>query len=270
MRHAHLDELECIVRAPKRCSSRNAIRRPGAVDGHTKSVAQAYGKGNPPDVKTGIREQDRINGRPFDHRRYVGGLWHELGALQLNYLVSQGLRRDHTFLDVGCGALRGGIRFIAYLEANHYFGLDIDEELLEAGRRELVQAGFADGAATLLRDDAFRFERFGRVFDVALAHSVFTHLRLDSIVRCLGEVEKVLAPDGRFFATFFASPGPRLRTESLPVSRGITTHVDADPFYYDPDIFRWLVEGSTLRCEIVGEWGHPRNQQMLVFSKTDG
>ncbi len=218
----------------------------------------------------GIRLQDRFLGRPFDHRRYVGGLWDEIGELQLAYLVERGLLPHHNFLDVGCGSLRGGVRFIAYLDRGRYFGFDIDEELLDAGRRELELAGLGSRAPTLLCDDAFRFTSFACTFDMALAHSVFTHLPVNSVMRCLSEVEQVLVPGGRFLATFFAHSQRRLDVEPRHPSPGITTHIDADPYFYDPDIFRWMVEGSTLSFEFVGDWGHPRGQQMLALTKAAG
>lgn len=208
-----------------------------------------------------------VRGQRIEHRAVVGGLWDEMGKKQLEYLVEQGLRPDHRFLDVGCGSLRGGVHFVRYLEPGHYCGLDIQQRLLDAGRKELSAAGLDPASATLMRDDAFRFGRFEQQFDVALAQSVFTHLPLNTIMRCLAEIERVLRPEGRFYATFFQAPGPRLNTEPLRQSKTVTTHPDADPFHYDPDIFRWAVEGSTLDVKLVGDWGHPRNQQMLLFTK---
>jgi SAM-dependent methyltransferase len=206
--------------------------------------------------------------RPLDHRAVVGGLWEEMGAKQLDYLVARGLRPDHRFLDIGCGSLRGGIHFVRYLEPGHYHGLDIEQDLLDAGHRELLAAGFDPESANLMQDDAFRFERFGQQFDFALAQSVFTHLPLNTIMRCLAEVERVLAPEGRFYATFFEGAGPRLNSEPLRRSESLTTYPDADPFHYDPDVFRWAVEGSTLDFDLIGDWGHPRNQRMLLFTKS--
>ncbi len=201
------------------------------------------------------------------HRARVGGLWEEMGEKQLAFLVEQGLRRDDYLLDVGCGSLRGGVRFVDYLEPGHYFGLDIDGTLLEAGKRELAAVGLGGKAVTLLEDDAFRFGRFGRTFDVAIAQSVFTHLPFNAILRCLAEIERALRPGGRFFATFFRAPGARLDTEPHPVVAGVTTSCDADPYHYDPDIFAWAVEGSALACSCLGDWGHPRKQEMLLFTK---
>lgn len=48
------------------------------------------------------------------HRDFVGGQWDELGIFQLKLLQSFGLHPEHTLLDVGCGALRGGIRFAEF------------------------------------------------------------------------------------------------------------------------------------------------------------
>jgi hypothetical protein len=52
----------------------------------------------------------------------VGGMWEEIGKLQLDFLVNQGLRPTHKFLDIGCGTLRGGRHFIRYLDAGNYAG----------------------------------------------------------------------------------------------------------------------------------------------------
>jgi ubiquinone/menaquinone biosynthesis C-methylase UbiE len=194
-------------------------------------------------------------------------MWEEIGKLQFDYLVEQGLEPGHRMLDVGCGSLRGGVHFVGYLEDGRYHGLDINPQLLEAGRGELARAGLGDRRVELIADEAFSFGRFGERFDFALAQSVFTHLPLNSIMRCLSEMERVLVDGGRFYATFFANHGGRLNIDPYEETEAITTHVDADPFYYDPDAFRWAVEGSTLECELIGDWGHPRHQQMLLFRK---
>jgi ubiquinone/menaquinone biosynthesis C-methylase UbiE len=213
------------------------------------------------------RARGAVGRRKFDHRAVVGGLWEQMGRKQFEYLVEQGLQPDHHFLDVGCGSLRGGIHFVRYLEPGHYHGLDIQQRLLDAGREELDAAGIDPASASLIQDDAFRFGRFEQQFDFALAQSVFTHMPLNPIMRCLAEIEQVLRPEGRFYATFFKHPGPRLNTEPLRQSETVTTYPDADPFHYDPDIFQWAVEGSTLDVHLVGDWDHPRNQQMLLFTK---
>jgi SAM-dependent methyltransferase len=206
----------------------------------------------------------------FDHRVGAGGLWEEMGPRQLDFLVSQGLAPSDALLDVGCGSLRAGIHFVKYLEPGRYYGLDIDQRMLDAGRQELAGVGLDPEQATLVCDDAFRFSQFERTFRWALAQSVFTHLPLNTIMRCLSEIESVLEPGGRLYATFFESTGRRLSTSDIEEPDGVVTHIDADPFFYDPDVVRWCVEGSTLRCDVIGDWQHPRNQKMLLFTKSDG
>ena len=52
-------------------------------------------------------------------------------------LLALGVRPGDKFVDYGCGTLRLGVLFVEYLEPDHYFGLDIDERILTAGRARL-------------------------------------------------------------------------------------------------------------------------------------
>src|SRR5579859_37612 len=144
------------------------------------------------------------------HRRTIRtglGHWEYLGQLQLDYLVARGLQPHHDFLDVGCGPLRAGVLFIKYLDAGKYAGIDKRDDVLEVARLvELRRAGVEDKAPALLASETFEFGKFGRTFDYAIAQSVFTHLSLNSITRCLVEMGKVLKPGGRFYATIHLNP----------------------------------------------------------------
>jgi ubiquinone/menaquinone biosynthesis C-methylase UbiE len=53
----------------------------------------------------------------------------------------------------------------------------------------------------------YRFPYPDRSFDLALATSVFTHLRADAADRYLAETARVLRPGGRLFATWFLLGG---------------------------------------------------------------
>jgi SAM-dependent methyltransferase len=197
-----------------------------------------------------------------DHRQAVGGMWDELGELQFRYLVDAGLKPDHKLLDVGCGSLRGGIRFVEYLEPGNYYGLDVNESLLDAGRQELEARGLGDRGANLLADDAFRFERFGVPFDHAVAVSVFTHLPANHVSRCFGEMAKVLKPGASFHFTYFEAPRARWLEPIVHEPGGITSHADRDPFHYSREELRALADAQCLGVEFVGDWAHPRDQRM--------
>jgi SAM-dependent methyltransferase len=208
---------------------------------------------------------------PDWHRRTIrrnAGYWDYLGELQLNYLVERGLEPGHHLLDVGCGPLRAGVHFIRYLEAGHYAGVDKRDDVLETARIvELPRYGLEDKEPALLASERFEFSRLGRTFDYAIAQSVFTHLPLNAIIRCLVEMSRVLRPGGRFYATIHENPHGKLYLDDIQQSEDCVSHYDSDFFHYDVDALRFACEGTGLSLAYEGEWGHPNNQKMLVFTR---
>lgn len=96
------------------------------------------------------------------HRDAVGGMWEEIGRLQLDCLVSQGLEPAHHLLDVGCGSLRGGCFFIRYLDAGHYFGIEKERALIRAGTDvEIPRHGLQDKRPHLVVTDSFDLDLLG-------------------------------------------------------------------------------------------------------------
>ena len=217
------------------------------------------------DVNSYWRQLDQDEIAVGKHREMVGGLWTEIGKLQFEFLQRQGLLPEHRFLDVGCGCLRGGIHFIRYLDAGHYYGLDINASLIESGKSELRLADLVDKQPNLLVNDKFEFSQYGATFDFALALSVFTHLYMNHIERCLVEVKQVLKPQGRFYATIFSAPHPACLADLTHQPGGVTTHYDADPFHCAFEEMQALAGNAGLMAEWIGEWNHPRAQQMLCF-----
>lgn len=201
----------------------------------------------------------------------MGGLWEQTGRLQFDFLLQQGLRPNHFLLDVGCGSLRAGVHFIGYLEPGHYFGIDINNRLLNAGRKELQRRQLLGRNPTLAQTDRFDLLSLRQKFDYALAHSLFTHLPLNSIMRCLWQIDQVLVPGGRFYATFFVARKGKFHLEPIPHPRvdgpDLPSFFDRDPYHYDFATFQWICEGTGLTVEYLGDWNHPRDQKMMVFTK---
>jgi SAM-dependent methyltransferase len=196
----------------------------------------------------------------------VGGSWDEIGRLQFDFLRQQGLASSHRLLDVGCGALRGGIHFIRHLDPGNYYGIDMNASLIKAGRDfELPAAGLEARHPHLLVDPSFEFSRFGTTFDMALAQSVFTHLPVNSIERCLVNMAAVLAPGGRFYATYFEAPTPHHLAPLRHQGFAEPTYSDRDPYHYHPCLFPFLVSELPLEVRNLGDWSHPRGQHMLEF-----
>jgi SAM-dependent methyltransferase len=200
------------------------------------------------------------------HREFVGGFWDELGTLQFKFLQSQGLLPHHKFVDIGCGALRGGIYFIRYLDKGNYYGLDINASLIEAGKIELQKQNLLEKNPTFLISDRFTVSDFDMKFDYGLAQSVFTHLFSNHIQRCLVEISRVFSPDGKFFATYFEAPRPAYTDIIHQIPGNTITNFDSDPFHYSFEEMKTLGDYAGLSVSRIGEWGHPRNQKMLCFT----
>lgn len=228
------------------------------------AVVNAYTKA------TSERSQILIDDVPW-HRLEVGGLWEKIGKPQLDYLITQGLQPDDFLLDIGCGSLRGGVHFIAYLKSGHYFGVDKEPALLAAGNDiELEQRGLQAKAHVLKAMDDFEVQKLGQAFDYVWAHTVFKYLSLNQIIQCLMNVEKVLKPGGKFYATYFENTegkrqlGPHVRQWN---EFSFITYFSKEPYHYDFDTFRWICTGTSLQVEYAQDWEHPADQKMLVFTK---
>ena len=78
------------------------------------------------------------------HRAVIGGMWDELGDLQLDFLKSCGLKPYHRFIDVGAGSFRAGVKLIPYLDAENYYAINAQSSPLEAGyTHEIEKLGLA-------------------------------------------------------------------------------------------------------------------------------
>lgn len=205
------------------------------------------------------------------HRAVVGGAWDEIGDLQRDFLVARGLLPSHVLLDVGCGALRGGVKLIPYLDPGKYWGIDKSDVLLRAGRDiELPRYGLATRQPVdqLVCLPDFEFDTLGTQFDVAIAQSVFTHLSLNRIRRCLARLAPCLKQGARLYASFFEVADGADREGDLRHADGAaTSHADRSFYHYALRDFRFAIEDLPLDVESIGEWGHPRGQRMLAFSR---
>ena len=203
--------------------------------------------------------------RQNKHRDFIGGKWEEIGQLQFDFLVNRGLQPDHKILDIGCGCLRGGIHFIEYLQADNYYGLDVNASLIKAAWHEIKSAQLEAKNPHLLVNENFEIAQFQQHFDFMLSISLFTHLPINIIVRCLSEVQKNLAPHGKYYSTFFAAPSSAHTAQITHEPGGITTNYDRDPFHYSLEEMSFMAHIAGLEVNLIGDWNHPRNQQMLEF-----
>jgi len=205
------------------------------------------------------------------HRALVGGLWDQVGPLQFDYVRARGLTPDMYVIDVGCGCLRGGVHFVGYLLPGHYYGVDISQELLDAGYDvELGRLGLQDRLPreNLLCSGEFELGRFGVTFDVAIAVSLFTHLPASHVRACLTRLAGVVRVGGVLYATIFLSPESHDWRKPLTHSPGgITTYPASDPYHYREEEILACAAGLPWSVALDRNWGHPRGQTMVTLSR---
>jgi SAM-dependent methyltransferase len=152
--------------------------------------------------------QDRA--REIAARTFLGGpveSFEAIGRLQLITLLRCGLYPDSRVLDLGCGCLRGGYWLIHFLAPDRYFGLEPNEDMLDVGRRELLDAGLvAEKRPRFLTNDTFDPSEFGVRFDFFLARSVWTHASRGQIQTML-DVFEIYGSDDAVFLTSFLPAG---------------------------------------------------------------
>ncbi|MFK0234945.1 class I SAM-dependent methyltransferase [Streptomyces vinaceus] len=177
--------------------------------------------------------------------------WLALGKMQFDYLVEHGLAPHHRMLDIGCGNLRAGWRFIEHLAPGHYYGIDISPDILISAKETLARQELQAKLPhlTLTRDLTFDFLP-DAYFDVVHAHSVFSHSPIEIIEECFAHVGRVLAPGGHFDFTFD-------RTE------GTEHQVLREDFYYRTRTLVDLAARHGLEARFMEDWerfGHGQSK----------
>jgi SAM-dependent methyltransferase len=183
--------------------------------------------------------------------------WLALGKLQYDYLIQHGLKPTHRVLEIGCGNLRAGWRFIKYLDAGHYYGVDISPDILFSAQDTIVEFGLQDKVPSVVpvRDLTLPFLP-NNYFDVVHAHSVFSHCPLEVIEECVRHVGRIMKRDGFFDFTFNA-------TEERE------HHVEHEDYYYHPDRLIALVADYGLEAMFMNDWEGKHPQSKLRIRRSD-
>jgi SAM-dependent methyltransferase len=168
--------------------------------------------------------------------------WSRSSRMRFDYLVDHGLKPADRMLEIGCGSLRAGWRFIDYLEPEHYYGIDISPDALLSAEHTVTEHGLQSKLPhlTLVHDLTFDFLP-SEHFDVIDAHSVFSHSPLDVIGECLAHVGRILKPGGHFDFAFDRTTDNE-------------HHVLWEDFYYRTETLTALASAHGLRARFMEDW----------------
>jgi SAM-dependent methyltransferase len=126
----------------------------------------------------------------------VGGDFEAVGQLECLALVQEGLRPEHTVVDVGCGSGRLAYALREELKGA-YVGIEVVPSLFEYARRICGRDDwkfYAAPGTTIPEPDASA--------DFITFFSVFTHLLFEETYRYLEESARVLKPGGKIVFSF--------------------------------------------------------------------
>lgn len=238
---------------------------------------------------------------PLRLRRYVGPLrtFESSGTEFVCYLrMLANLRRDTSFLDIGCGCGLLAIYLKEYLsKEGRYLGLDIDAPSIRWCQRRISRAStcfqfkhmdvrsLAYNPHGRYAAETYTLPAGDTSHDLVLLKSVFTHMRANEVDHYLSEIARVLRPGGCCLATFFLlnHEQKRLAAEghnTLDFAFGdeqcryVYEHSPESAIAYDETFIMQLVakHGFTLlRPVVYGRWSGRDDglsyQDMLLITK---
>ncbi len=132
----------------------------------------------------------------------VGGAYEEFGLLEYYLLLQNGLRREQTVIDVGCGSGRLAFQLKEYL-TGLYVGIDVVRELYSYAQKVCNRPDWKFYTAPgLTIPEADNFADFICFF------SVFTHLLHEETFKYLKDARRVIKPGGKIIFSYleFAVP----------------------------------------------------------------
>lgn len=181
---------------------------------------------------------------PWSTLHHVGGGGYLHIGRYLAGLLAARARFDGTqaVLDIGCGTgrLAAGLATELAAGGGRYLGFDVSKSAIAYCRRRFADEPQLAFAHLDVRHPDYNphgrqdeltavFPRGDQTFDIALAASVFTHLRMPVVRHYLAETAKALVPGGRFAFTAFALEPGRDASAKFPFQRFDETSSVVDP-----------------------------------------
>lgn len=149
------------------------------------------------------RIRGMLGNKEFERHALIGSgrLWEEIRNWQIAFLRDRGLTHSDTFLDVGCGTLRGGIPIIEMLDRGNYTGIEVRAHILDEAKAELAThpTALAKEPRLVLSNGFPTLDALGP-FDWAWGYSVLIHMTDSIVEECVQYLGRELSQTGVFCA----------------------------------------------------------------------
>ena len=195
------------------------------------------------------------------YQAYVGppDQYDFMGATQFRLLCTLGLRASHRLLDFGCGSLRAGRLFMAYLDAGNYHGIEPNRWLIDDAIRDQVGQDAVDlKKPNFDYNGDFNTSVFPGGFDFIVAQSIFSHTGPDLVRQGLQSFRDSLKETGIIAVTFIHGEqdcdAPGWFYAGQPNNRRVT---------YQPESILDFAREAGLHTRSI-PWYHPRQQWYLL------
>jgi ubiquinone/menaquinone biosynthesis C-methylase UbiE len=122
-----------------------------------------------------------------------------IGRTELDLLLMEGLKPEHTLVDFGCGNGRLAVHAIPFLVGGSYIGIDISDSFLQRAR-DRIQPSIPVPPCRVawIKQTAPQFPLEDNSVDMMCAFSVFTHMEHEDSYLYLKEAARLMRPGGRF------------------------------------------------------------------------
>jgi SAM-dependent methyltransferase len=206
----------------------------------------------------GLRERHRLE-------KMVGplGFWTALQRYHLELLTRNGLKHNHRLLDVGCGPLLGGIKFIEYLDPNNYVGYDIDPVRIETAKEQIKKHKLETKKPRIFVSSDFGASELRETFDFIWASQMLYYFDDEKLKGIFRTVATQLAPGGKFLGDVFELDHYEFRFPEL-----------GKYVRHTPESMQKVAAHAGLNCTLlgtIGEFGYPKRLSLrknLLFELT--
>jgi hypothetical protein len=112
--------------------------------------------------------------------------------------------------------------------------------------------------------DSFEFKKISKSPDYAIAQSLFTHLTLKDIKKCLRKLRAIAKPGCKFYATFDEEQVTPKSKKKQGLPNPSRSHSNLT-FYYSAGDIESCAKKTNWNYKYIGDFGHPSKQQMVLF-----